>query len=89
MIDGEVATRSAVRPGRLPGRRPGPSARVTDAVAERRDPVRQVAGGPPVVDGDPGAGVGQEACQGDPAAGQPEDRDRPVAQRAGADRVEA
>ena len=77
------------------GRRPGRSRVDVGAerqdhgpVPERRDPVGEIVGRPAVVDRHPGTGVGQEARQGDPAAGQPEHGDRPVPQLAGADRVE-
>ena len=87
MIDGDVATSSAVAQVDA-GSTSGPSASVTG-----RPPSASIAGGElvgrtPVVDRHAGAGVGQEASQGEAAAGQPEHRHRPAGQRPGTDRVD-
>ena len=52
---------------------------------ERRDRVAELGGRPAVVDRHARARVGEEPGEGDAAAGEPEDRDRSVAQGAGAD----
>ena len=87
VIDGDVATRSARRPGRcrvhVRTERQGHG-----PPAERRDRLGQGRSRPAVVDRDAGSGVRQEARQCEPAPGQAEDRDRPVAQGARPDRVE-
>ena len=88
VIDGEVATRSAVGPGRRRDPRPD---RAPASPAGRRAPAiasRELAGRAAVVDRHARARVGQEAGQGEAAAGQPEDGHRPVAQGTGPDRVE-
>ena len=56
--------------------------------AECRDRLGQGRSRPAVVDRHASSGVRQEACQCEPAPGQAEDRDRPVAQGARPDRVE-
>ena len=57
------------------------------AALERIDRTGQLLRRAAVVHGHPRAGVGEEARQGDPAAGEPEHGHRAPAQRAGPDRV--
>ncbi len=81
---GEVAIRSAadhVDAGSTSGPSRSSTARPpSDSMAEASSPGR-----PSVVDGDPGAGIGEEPGQGDAASGQPQHRHRPAAEGAFAD----
>ena len=76
------------RPRSSRGSTSGPSASVTGRSPSAAIASASSSAQSAVVDRHPRAGVGQEARQRDPAAGQAEDRDRSVAERARADGVE-
>ena len=76
------------RPRSPPGRRPARAASVTGRPPSAAIASPSSLGRPAVVDRHARAGIGEEARQRDAAAGQPEDGDRPVAERPGADAVE-
>ena len=87
MIEGDVATSAA--PAQVAaGSTSGPSASTTGRPPSAAIASREVRGRPAVVDRHPCPGVGEEPGEGQAAAGQPEDRDRPVAQGAGTDVVQ-
>ena len=90
-----VVRRDRRRRGHERGIRPG--RRGVDLGPERQGDGRpssasiasaELLGRAAVVDRHARAGVGEEAGQGEAAAGEPEDRHRPAAQGAGADRVD-
>ena len=59
------------------------------AITECPDGVGEIRGRPSVVDGHACAGIREEAGQGQATPGETEDGDRPIAESAGPDRVEA
>ncbi len=74
-----------------PGRRgvdPGPEAKRHVAVPEQGDGALERPGRTAVVDGDPGAGVREEAGERDAAPGEPQHRHRPPVEGAGAHGVQ-
>ena len=83
------------RRGHEVGRRPGrrrldvrTQCEAHRAPLERRDRRSELARRSPVVDRDPGAGIGEEPRERDPAPGEPQHGHRTVAQDAGADALE-